>query len=137
MPTQYLILISVIGWGVGSVFYKLANQTLHPIMVSTIGTVLYIILIPLGFLFMKVNTQVNASGIMWATLAALCTCAGSLGYFYALRNGGGAGVTTALTSLYPALTLIISAAFLKEALSLKQGVGILLALISFYLLSIK
>ena len=137
MSSQYLIIISIIGWGVGALFYKLANDTMHPIMVSAIGTALYIVLIPLSFLVIKVSTQVTVSGVMWSLLAASCTCAGSLGYFYVLRNGGGAGSATMLTALYPALTLILSAVFLKESFSFRQGIGIAFALLSFALLSFK
>lgn len=63
-------------------------------------------------------------------------CAGSMGYFYALR-GGNAGTTTVLTSLYPAVTLILASIFLKESISFKHGIGIALALIAFILLGTK
>jgi bacterial/archaeal transporter family protein len=136
MAAQYLILISIMGWGVGSLFYKTANDNIHPIMVSAIVTCVYVILTPLAFLFFKINTHLNSAGIIASIGGGLCMCVGSLGYFFALR-GGGAGAITVLTSLYPALTLILSMCFFHETISFRQGIGIALALISFIFLSGK
>jgi transporter family protein len=136
MSPQYLVLLSIFGWGVGSLFYKVANDNAHPLMVSTIVTVVYIVLTPIPFMFMKFNTSVNTTGIIFSILGGLCMCVGSLGYFYSLRSGN-AGNVTILTSLYPALTLLLSCIFMKETIGLKQGIGMGLALVSFILLSMK
>lgn len=136
MNPQYLVILSVIGWGVGSLFYKQANDNIHPLMVSTIVTLTYAVLTPFAFLFVKFPHTVNATGVGFAVGGGLCMCLGSLGYFYALRSGS-AGNITILTSLYPALTLLLSCIFLKEAIGLKQGIGMGLALVSFVLLSMK
>ena len=133
METQYyLIIVSILGYGIASICYKLANNSLPPIMVSAISTCVYIILLPITFYFVKVDTRLNSSGIFWSVVAALCTCAASLGYFYALKNGGEAGRTTILVALYPGITLLLSMMFLHEHLSIRQGIGIVLALISFF-----
>jgi transporter family protein len=136
MQSQYLILISILGWGVGSIFYKIANNNMHPLMVSSTATVVFLILLSVAFLFLKFNHEVNATGLAAAIVGGLCMCAASLGYFFALRQGN-AGITTALTSLYPALTLVLSMIFLKETINFKQGIGMVLAAASFLLLSMK
>jgi drug/metabolite transporter (DMT)-like permease len=105
-------------------------------MTSTIITLVYMVLLPFAYFFLKVDTRLNATGLIASILGGLCMCAGSLGYFYALRSGG-AGITTILTSLYPVLTLILSVAFLHESISLKQGLGMCFALISFLLMATK
>lgn len=133
---QYLILLSILGWGIGSIFYKIANDNIHPLMVSTIITIMYIILTPIPFIFMKFDHSINSVGFIFSILGGLCMCVGSLGYFYALRTSN-VGVVTTMTSLYPALTLLLSFLFLKETIHWKQGFGIMLALISFALLSSK
>jgi transporter family protein len=136
MSSTYLIIIAILGWGIGSLFYKTANDNIHPIMVSTIVTAVYIIITPIPFLFMNFDRSVNSTGLIYSILGGLFMCAGSMGYFYALR-GGGAGSTTVLTSLYPAVTLILASIFLKETINFKHGVGIALALIAFILLGSK
>lgn len=137
MPSVYLILFSILGWGIGSLFYKLANNNMHPMMVTTIVTMVYVILTPLAFIFVKFDQSVNLSGIIYSVGGALCMCVGSLAYFFALKAGGAAGETTTLTALYPALTLLLSYFFLGEQLSIKKGVGIILAFVSIYFLSQK
>jgi transporter family protein len=59
-----------------------------------------------------------------------------MGYFYALRQGS-AGSITVLTSLYPAVTLLLSMIFMGETINFKQGIGCALALIAFVLLGSK
>lgn len=136
MQTQYLILTAILGWGVGSIFYKVANDNMHPVMVSACATAIFLILLPLAFIFLKFDTKVTTNGILAAIVGGICMCIGSMGYFYALRTGH-AGVTTVLTSLYPALTLLISMIIFKESLTFKQGLGMVFAVISFILLALK
>jgi transporter family protein len=136
MSNLYLIVITIIGWGVGALFYKVANDNIHPIMVSTIVTIMYMVLTPLPFLLLKVDTHINSTGIIFSLLGGLIMSIGSIAYFYALKNGG-AGEITTITALYPALTLALSVIFLHEDLSFKKIIGISLALLSVLVLSIK
>ena len=136
MSYVLLIIIAILGWGVSSFFYTVANQNIHPIMVSTIVAGVYVVITPLAFLFLKFDHQVNLIGVGFAVLGAICAAAGSLGYFYLLRTGSG-GLITALTALYPALTLGLTAIFLRETINPKQAVGMGLALVSFVLLNLK
>jgi drug/metabolite transporter (DMT)-like permease len=74
----------------------------------------------------------------WMTiLGSLFMCVGSLGFAYALRNGGEVGLTTTLCALYPALTLLLSFFFLGEQMSIRKGFGMVLAMVSIYILSQK
>lgn len=136
MQSQYLIIFAVLGWGIGSLFNKVANDNMHPIMVSATATVVFIILLGLTFAFYKFDYKVNSTGIIAATVGGLCMCLASMAYFYALR-GGHAGIITALTSMYPVLTLILSMIFLKETITMRQGIGVVFAIIAFILMSFK
>jgi transporter family protein len=137
MRTEYYILITVFGWGIGSFIYKIANTNAHPIMVSTISMGLYIVLLPLIWIFVKFDHTVNISGIAYALLGALCMCIATLSFSYALHSGGDAGKITIMSAIYPALTLILSMIFLHETLSIKKWIGIVLALVSFVMMSLK
>lgn len=137
MPTNFFVILSVIGWATGSFFYKLANNNLHPVMVSSIAMCLYTVLLPLLWIFFKFDHTINTAGVVYAILGSMFMCVATLGFSYALRSGGQAGQVTFLTALYPALTLTLSMIFLQETMSIKKGVGIVLALISFLLLSLK
>lgn len=136
MPTQYLIIISILGWGVGSIFYKIANNTVHPIMVSTIITATYLILTPIAFFTINVDKTVNTTGVLATIAGGILMGAGSIAYYYSLRTGD-AGQITTITALYPVLTLMLSCLFMGEEMSVRKTIGILLACASFYFLSWK
>ena len=137
MTSQIFIIITILGWGIGSFLYKFANNLLAPIMISTIALILYVILLPILWIFVKFDHTINTAGIIYTVAGSLCMCIATLGFSYALKSGGEVGSTTILCALYPALTLILSMMFLGEQLTIKKGIGIALALISFSLLSIK
>jgi uncharacterized membrane protein len=134
---QLLLFLSVLGWGVGSLFYKMANNTMHPLMVTSVVTMLYVMVTPLAFLFLKFDHTITPSGAFYAVLGGAGACIGSLCYFYAFRAGGGAGEVTALTATYPAVTLALSCLFLGEPFTFKKGLGITLALLSCVILGWK
>jgi bacterial/archaeal transporter family protein len=136
MTNVQLITITIIGWGIGSLCYKLANDNIHPVMVSTLVTALYLLLTPLSFVIFKPDLQLNIAGITFSLVGGLLMCIGSLAYFFALKRGG-AGEITTVTALYPALTLVLSMIFLQEGMSIRKGIGVLLALLSVFILSQK
>jgi drug/metabolite transporter (DMT)-like permease len=137
MSPDFFIIASIFGWGFGSFFYKYANTTLHPIMVSSIALGMYIVLMPFLWVFVKFDHVITTAGIVYTLIGSLFMCIGTLGFSYALRSGGAVGQTTILCALYPALTLTLSMVFLKEDLTVKKGIGIVLALVSFAILSLK
>lgn len=136
MSNFLLILITVVCWGVGSLFYKIANDNIHPIMVSSLVTLLYVIMIPIGIFVFKIPSTLNTNGVVYGLAGGLCMCLGTLAYFFALQKGG-AGEVTALTAIYPALTLVLSAIVLKEDLTVNKIIGCSFALLGIYLLSMK
>lgn len=136
MALSYLVALAIIGWGVGSLFYKVANDAIHPVMVSTIVTAVYVVMTPLTFLVVKFDRTVNTTGVVFSLLGGVCMAVGSMGYFFALKKGG-AGEITTVTALYPALTLMLSMFFLGEELTWRKGIGIGLALVSVLVLSLK
>jgi len=136
MPTLYLIAISIIGWGVGAIFYKIANNTIHPIMVSSIVTATFVMLTPIAFLTMNVDKSITTIGVLATITGGILMGIGSIAYYFALGKGD-AGVITTTTALYPVLTLIISCSFLGEEMTIRKGIGIALACVSFYFLSWK
>lgn len=137
MRPEFYIIGSIFGWGVGTFLYKFANNAAHPIMVSTVSLMGYVAVTPLLWLFIKFDHSISLSGVLYTLAAALFMSIGTLGFSYALRNGGEVGTTSVVTALYPAVTLVLSMIFLGEFLTIKKGIGIVLALISVALLSLK
>lgn len=136
MGNNFLIIISIIAYGIGAVFYKLASNHTHPIIISAVMVGLYLILLPIAFCVFKVNASVSSLGFWFSLLGGACTCIGTLTYMFALK-GTGAGQLAAATSVYPVITVLISAFFLGEDFSFKKGMGCLLAVVSVFLLTMK
>jgi drug/metabolite transporter (DMT)-like permease len=138
MPYLFFVVASILGWGIGSIWYKMATSSgLHPLMMSIIALVFYAALTPLLWIFVKFDHTITAIGVAYTLIGAAFMCVGTLGFSYALRSGGAAGSTTFLCSLYPALTLVLSMIFLGEVLTIRKIIGIALALVSLIVLSSK
>lgn len=132
-----LMILAILGWGVGCFFYKIAgNHGLQPFMISAIATLVYMIETPLPFLFLKFDRSWNWLGVACVAAGALCMTVGSLGYFFALKKGD-AGVITAVTAIYPAVTLALSLLFLGEGFTIRKGIGIGLAILSMFIIGWK
>jgi uncharacterized membrane protein len=136
MSLTYLIILTILGWGIGSFFYKPANDQMHPFMVTTIATCMYVIITPITFFFVKFDKTVTVPGVTCALLGAIMMGIGSIAYYFAIKKGG-VGEIAAVTSLYPALTLTLSMIFFHEEMTWRKGLGIGLALISAVVLSWK
>lgn len=76
----------------------------------------------------------SRSAMAWALATNAAGVGGTLLFYQALARGK-ASVVLPLTAMYPALTVILALLILGEAVSLKQGLGILLALIAVFLLA--
>lgn len=136
MSNSILIMISIIAYGIGAVFYKLASNHTHPIIISAVMVGLYLVLLPVAAFLFKVNFSVSSLGFWFSLLGGACTCVGALTYMFALK-GTGAGQLAAATSVYPVITVLISAFFLGEPFSIKKAIGCLLAVVSVFLLTMK
>ena len=133
--TTFFIVLSILGYGLGSFFYKIANNHLSSMMVVLIVAITGIVLVPIPFLFLKVDTTINTIGVLFAVLGGITMGLGSVGFSYALKTGN-VGEVTVLSGLYPILTLILSFLFLDEGITIKKVLGIVFAICSFIMISI-
>lgn len=133
MSYYHLLAIVILGWGTGSLFYSLANNRIHSVLMSTIATLVYLAITPLYFLIFKVEYNWNISGIVYSIIGATLMSIGTMAYCYLLQKGG-AGQITSAAALYPALTVLLSVLFLHEQFTFKRAIGIALALLCVYII---
>jgi len=81
-----------------------------------------------------VPINLHASGITFGLLAGLGGCVGTI-LFYQLLAREPASLVVPMTSLYPAVTVVLSVAFLHEELAATRIVGIIFALAAVFLLT--
>lgn len=123
-------------WGLFGLFGKLAVERIDQQVIFW-GSIL---VCPAVFLVYMVASgqllpiNMHASGITFGLLAGLAGCSGTI-LFYVLLAREPASMVVPLTSLYPALTVVLAAAFLHEELAATRIVGIVFALVAIFLLT--
>jgi transporter family protein len=127
---------SIVAWGTWGVFSKLAVERIdQQVMVwGSLIVVPAIILIFLSATGQLVPLQMHAPGITFAALGGVGAALGTV-CFYLLLARERASLTVSMTSLYPALTVVLSVLFLKEHLNGVHVLGIFFALAAVVLLS--
>jgi len=131
LPAALLALISFGLWGFFSklaIFYIDAKSAL---IFQTAG-VLIVGLVILSMLEFKPATDIK--GLGFGLLTGIAYGVGCLFYLIAADKGKIITVVT-LTALYPLITIVLSYLLLHETVSLKQCLGILLALVAILLMS--
>ncbi|MEG3840246.1 EamA family transporter [Microcoleus sp. herbarium14] len=77
----------------------------------------------------SLSFQGDVRGILFAMLVGVCATVASLLFFIALGKGEVANVVS-VTSIYPLITIVLSALFLKEAITLTQIIAVLFAIVA-------
>lgn len=128
-------ILTFILWGIWGFFPKVASKYIDPksfMVYEAIGVVImaFVLLVLLHF-----KPAVHPKGIALGIATGIFAIAGTLFFVYALSRGN-ATTVVAITSLYPAITIGLIFFILKEPITLKQGVGIVFALIALFLFSV-
>lgn len=128
-------LLALLLWGLWGFFPKLASNYISSksfLIYDIIGTVAIgvIVLFVTGF-----KLETHNLGITYGILAGIAGTLGLLFFLFAISKGK-VSIIAPLTALYPVVTILLAFLILKEPITLKQGIGIVLALVSILLLSI-
>ena len=128
-PTIAYILVL----GAGGVTAKLALRTISWEQLVLWVPVAYIVFSAVLMIFRGARFPLGVGG-GWAAATAFAASSALILFFYALTKGPASQVTPA-TSAYPIVTVIGSAAFLSEKLTLVRGLGTALVVAGVVLLS--
>lgn len=129
-----LAVCSLMLWGLWGFFQKLATNYMGPksVYIFAASSIFMVVLFTLFSLDFR--PELHPKGILYSILAGLTGSVGGLFFVHSV-NRGKASVVITMTALYPVVTILLSFLILKEGITLKQGFGIVLALISMVLLS--
>jgi transporter family protein len=131
---QIFAVCCVGSWGVWGFIAKLATgRGVHPLTLSVISSLTGAFATGAVFFLMRPPWERGGSNLLFALLAGVCGSAGGIAFYLALHHGR-ASVVVPLSSLYPAVTILLSLVFLDERPSPTQSIGIVLALIASLLL---
>lgn len=123
----------IVGWGFWGFFSTLASRSIgsyEAVVYATVGSVVVV----LGMLFFKGAPPItHTGGVFSAFIAGVFATLAALPYIAALSKGK-AAIVVPLVALYPIVTLVLAFLFLGEAITLRQGIGVVLALLAMVLL---
>jgi bacterial/archaeal transporter family protein len=83
-----------------------------------------------------VLSDTNLAGKIYALISGVLLALGGISLYGAYRTGYNASVVTAVTSLYPVVTVLCAVGFLREKLNKMQVVGLLFAVAAMSILSL-
>lgn len=129
--------VIILTWGVQSFFLKLGLAQLSVYETIMMGSVtsIAINLILLAFLLSRKTEFRLDGGGLYIALALLIGSVGLILWYYLIQKMD-VGISTALTSVYPAVTVVLGILVLQERLSLTSGVGVVLAILAAILLAL-
>ncbi|ACX73262.1 protein of unknown function DUF6 transmembrane [Methanocaldococcus vulcanius M7] len=128
-------LLVALFYGIGTFFAKIVcekNPMFQWIVVNVVGIIMCSIIL-LKYRNVIITDQ---KILIYAIISAILVVLGSLILYYALYKGK-ASIVVPLSSIGPAITVILSILFLKETLTPTQIIGITLVILGVILLSIS
>lgn len=133
----FFVLLTVLIWGLWGFLGKLATRYNSPVMITAISSLVSPIFAVVLFSYIKMKSvSFNSSplAVFLIVLTFLAGVSGSLAYYYALTKGN-ASVVVSLTSLYPAVTILLSVLILREKINIIQAFGFSLVLLGAFLIN--
>ncbi|MBD2437672.1 EamA family transporter [Nostoc sp. FACHB-110] len=119
-------LFSTLLYGFWGFFSKLATNHINSYSVL-IYEAFGVILVALSVLArINFKPEIDAWGIFYGFLVGICGVLATLFFLLAVSQGHVA-VTITFTALYPVVTILLAVLILKEPITLRQGIGIALA----------
>ncbi len=131
----FLGLIVILLWGIWGFAAKVAISDigLQAIFwISVISDILIVVYLLISNQFFPLRLEER--GIMYSIISGI-TGGIAIILFYILLKKYQASIVLPLTSLYPVVVVILGILILKEKITYLNGIGVVLALISIYLLS--
>ncbi len=125
-------IIALLLFGLWGFFPKLAMNYISPgsAIIYEVAGIMVVGLLALALVGFR--PEVHPKGILFAVLTGVTGLLGTLFYFYAVRNAK-VSVVVSLTALYPLITIFLALIVLREPISLRQLLAIILAMASLVL----
>ena len=127
-------LLCILSWGAWGVFAKLGSDTMDPMQMQVLFTIGMLPLVTVALIGLRFKLETDTRGVTYGILNGVLTGLGLLAYYAAMARGK-ASVVGPVTALFPLLTVGLAFCLLKERMNRVQGVGMILALLSIFILS--
>jgi transporter family protein len=133
-----LSLLTILLWGVWGATSKAVSNHIDAYMNQVLFTMG---LVPLMLLVLRSRRLAGGNdrkrGIFYAFITGILGGTGNIAFFKSLTVGGQASVVVPMTAMSPLVTVLMALAVLREKLSRSQKIGLGVAFVAIYLLSIE
>ena len=124
--------VAFVCWGIWAFIPKITTRYISPTSAMIyeaigVGIMGIAVLIFIGF-----RPDVHIKGISLAVLTGILGISGALGFLFAVKSGK-VSVVAMFTAMSPILTILLAYIFLKEPITLKEGLGMLFAFAALFL----
>jgi uncharacterized membrane protein len=134
IPPQVFIVLNILGFGIWGFIGKIGMSAVGKYRYLFVSYLTVTVMISVLFYASNERGPVPYTTYLYPLIGGIFTSMAITSYFNALERIP-LSVVSSLSSLYPVITVILSITFLNERLTWMQGLGIILALISGFLLS--
>ena len=123
MHTSLYGIFAAINWAVADIFIAQSTKSIRPIIAAAAVNLLGAIFFGVYYvIFMRHEVPPNLMGIVWSSLAGIFIISASIVFFIALSKGPIA-IVSALSSTYPAVTLILALTAFGAKINTVQAFG--------------
>jgi transporter family protein len=126
--------LALMMWGVWGFLPKLSTRIMSPISVLVFQGLGVFLVAAAVLFFVGSNLETVPKGILLAVATGVFGMLGALFYLMAIKQGKVSTIVT-LTALYPLISIALAWMVLKEPITLKEGMGMVLAVIAIVLLA--
>ncbi len=132
-----LSLLTILLWGVWGATSKAVANDINPYMNQVLFAIGLLPVIAVVLRSRRLSGGNNRKrGMFYAFITGILGGTGNMAFFKSLTLGGKASVVVPVTSMSPLVTVIMAYFMLRERMSGSQKVGLGLALVAIYLLSL-
>ncbi len=139
--TWFFVLLTTLSFGFFNIFIRAAGPKIGGVLGPLVVEGFAMAVLLLFFIWRKFNGSVEsatAMGLTFSMAAGFCAAAGSIGFFIVFSRGGQLSVAGSFVLIGSTMLTILGGFILfKEPINAHRIVGIILGLISLYLLRVE
>ncbi len=123
-------------WGIWGFIPKITTRYIHPVSAAVFEAVGVGIVGGIILLYWGPRLEIHPKGICLGITTGMLGILGALGFLFAVKMGK-VSIIAVFTAMYPAITILLAYAFLKEPITVKESMGFLCAFAAIYFFSSK
>ena len=110
-------------WAFADIFIAKSTKVIKPVFAAALVTLLGALVFGIYYLlFIRLPIPLKVEGIIWSVLSGFFIALASAFFFKALFKGP-IGIVSALSSTYPAVTLLLAISIFDATITITQGLG--------------